>query len=134
MVLGCALLFFGAVLHAGVGIGPFREPKIIPAFIAEIICGLALLLSAIILLLRRGWTAAMVASVIALTEAILEIFASTILAGAQTASDHSRLYFPDGYVYTMGDDLYHGSVLVLMMTSLLILTIKKSAILSNDPR
>ena len=134
MALGCALLLFGAILHAGVGIGPFSEPKIIPAFIAEIVCGLALLLGVIILLLRRGWTAAMVASVIALTEVVLEIVASTILAGAQTASDHSRLYFPDGYVYTMGDDLYHGSVLVLMMTSLLILTIKKSAILSNDPR
>jgi hypothetical protein len=133
MVLGCALLFFGAIQHAGVGIGPLREPKIIPA-IAEIICGLALLLSAIALLLRLSWKAAMVACVIALTEVVLEIVASAILAGPQTASNHSRLYFPDGYVYTMGDDRYHGSVLVLMMTSLLILIIKKSALLSNDPR
>jgi hypothetical protein len=35
MASNAALFFFGAVQHAGVAIGPFREPRILPATIVE---------------------------------------------------------------------------------------------------
>ena len=43
MISNAALFFFGALQHAGISIGNFHEPKIIPAFIVETICGLFLL-------------------------------------------------------------------------------------------
>lgn len=42
MFSNAALFLFGAVQHAGVAIGPYREPRIIPATIVEILCGLSL--------------------------------------------------------------------------------------------
>jgi hypothetical protein len=38
MVANAALFIFGAVQHVGVAIGPFQEPRIIPAAIVETIC------------------------------------------------------------------------------------------------
>ncbi len=43
MIANAALFFFGAVQHAGVAIGSFHEPRIIPAAIVETLCGLSLL-------------------------------------------------------------------------------------------
>src|SRR5216684_3974195 len=43
VLLNAALFFFGAVQHAGVAIGSFHEPRIIPAAIVETLCGLSLL-------------------------------------------------------------------------------------------
>jgi hypothetical protein len=63
---------------------------------------------------------------------ILEVSADRILDVEPVGDNAPAFCF--FVVYTMGDDLYHGSVLVLMMTSLLILIIKKSMLLSNDPR
>jgi hypothetical protein len=132
MVIAAALFFFGAILHAGFGVGPLHEPQIIPAAIVETICGLALLFAVKLLLVRRCWTAAIIANVIALAEVVLEIVVRTALAGPHTASNHARPYFPDGYVYTIGDDLYHGSVLAFLTIGLLILSFKRSAILTNE--
>jgi hypothetical protein len=47
MIANAALFFFGGVQHAGVSIGRFREPLIVPAAIVEAVCGLCLLWGAI---------------------------------------------------------------------------------------
>jgi hypothetical protein len=44
LMLGNAALFvFGGFKHAGVAIGPLREPVIIPATIVELLCAVALI-------------------------------------------------------------------------------------------
>ncbi len=131
MVMTALLFVFGAILQAGVAIGPLREPQIVPVAIVETGCGLVLLFSVLVLLMRRGWKAALVANAIAFTEVVAEILMRTTLAGPQTASYHSRLFFPEGYVYTIGDDHYHASLLGLIIISLLILSIKRSRLLGN---
>jgi hypothetical protein len=50
MSLNAALFLFGAVQHAGIPLGSFREPKIVPAAVVETICGLFLLWGSIALL------------------------------------------------------------------------------------
>jgi hypothetical protein len=42
MVANAGLFLFGAVQHAGVALGSFHEPVIIPAAIVETLCGLCL--------------------------------------------------------------------------------------------
>lgn len=39
MAMNAGLFFYCAVLHAGVAIGPFHEPRIVPATIVEALCG-----------------------------------------------------------------------------------------------
>src|SRR5215468_3866052 len=53
MIANTALFFFGGVQHAGVSVGRFHEPLIIPAAIVESLCGLCLLWGAIALF--RDW-------------------------------------------------------------------------------
>ena len=131
MLLVAALLFFGATLQTGVGIGPLREPQVIPFAILEMTCGIVLLFAVRVLLVRRGWKIALVANAIASIGIVAEIVMRMTLAGPQTASNHSRLFFPDGYVFTVGDDFYHASVLGLISISLLILAIKRSTLLTG---
>ncbi|MBF8187754.1 hypothetical protein ITP53_18845 [Nonomuraea sp. K274] len=47
-------LFFG-LLHAGITLGPMREPVIVPAAIVETLCGAALLAGAYGALTGRTW-------------------------------------------------------------------------------
>src|SRR5262249_51154221 len=47
-----ALFMFGAMQHAGVAVGPFREPRIVPAAVVEAICGAALAYAAATLFRR----------------------------------------------------------------------------------
>lgn len=42
MALNALVFFFGAIFHSGVAIGPFHQPQIVPAAVAEIVCGLSL--------------------------------------------------------------------------------------------
>jgi hypothetical protein len=42
MISNAALFFFGALQHAGIAIGRFHEPRIVPATIVESLCGLSL--------------------------------------------------------------------------------------------
>ena len=42
MAANAAVFVFGAVQHAGVGIGSLHEPVIVPASIVETVCALAL--------------------------------------------------------------------------------------------
>lgn len=42
MASNALVFFFSAILHSGVAIGPFHQPHIVPAVVAEILCGLSL--------------------------------------------------------------------------------------------
>lgn len=57
MILNAALFLFGAIQHAGIPLGPYREPTIIPAVIVETVCGLFLLCVGIAVLRHysTGW-------------------------------------------------------------------------------
>ncbi|HEX4813929.1 MAG TPA: hypothetical protein VFV66_14380 [Nonomuraea sp.] len=51
-----ALVFFAAVLlHAGVSLGPLRQPVVVPAAIVETLCGAAMLAGAYGALAGRWW-------------------------------------------------------------------------------
>jgi hypothetical protein len=106
------LFFFGAVQHAGVAIGSFHEPRIIPAAIVETLCGLSLLLGATALFRdwRVRWRVALIASFVALGGVLLGIAALAAGAGPRTASN----------------DLYHRVMLLLIVASVLILFFGRS--------
>ncbi|MBV9302499.1 MAG: hypothetical protein JOY62_16970 [Acidobacteriaceae bacterium] len=65
MIANAALFFFGAVQHAGLAIGPFHEPHILPASIVEALCGIALACgaAALVACARRAWGVAVTANV-----------------------------------------------------------------------
>jgi len=111
MASNAALLFFGAVQHAGIAIGRLREPQIIPAAIVETLCGVSLLLgvAAVFRDTRAGWRVALVANFIAVAGVLLGIAALAVGAGPRTASN----------------DLYHRIILALAAASLLILFFKR---------
>lgn len=106
-----ALFFFGAVQHEGVAIGPFHEPRILPAAIVEAVCGVSLLWGAVALF--RGWKrsrgAALVANCIALCGVLLGMVALAVGAGPRTASN----------------DLYHRLMLVLIAAATLVLFVQR---------
>ena len=107
MIANAALLLFGAVQHIGVAIGPFHEPRIIPASIVEAICGIALLVGAAAVLgqAMNLWRMALIANFVALGGVLLGIAALAAGAGPRTASN----------------DLYHRIMLVLIGASIVIL-------------
>jgi hypothetical protein len=107
MSANAALFFFGSVQHAGVTVGPFHEPLIIPAAIVEALCGLCLLWGAIALFRgsRRRWVTALIANLVALGAVFLGMAALAIGAGPRTASN----------------DLYHRMMLILIAAVILIL-------------
>jgi hypothetical protein len=102
-----ALFFFGAVQHAGVALGPFHEPQIIPAAIVEAICGFALVWG-VTALITKDWAgrrAAVVANLIALSGVVIGLVALALGAGPRTASN----------------DLYHKLMLILIAGALLLI-------------
>lgn len=107
MIANAALFIFGAVQHAGVAIGPFYEPRIIPAAIVETICALSLLLGAAAVLSQSMnlWRTALVTNLVALAGVLLGIAALAAGAGPRTASN----------------DLYHRIMLVVIGACLVIL-------------
>ncbi|HEV2731840.1 MAG TPA: hypothetical protein VGV15_17555 [Terriglobales bacterium] len=107
MVANAVLFFFGGVQHAGIAIGRFHEPVIIPAAIVESLCGLCLLWGAISLFLssRTGWRTALITNSVALGGVLLGIAALAVGAGPRTASN----------------DLYHRMMLALIGAAVLIL-------------
>jgi len=109
MTANAALFFFGAVQHAGIAIGPFREPRIIPASIVETLCGVSLLcgVAAILLHSRIEWRVALLANLFALSGVLLGIAALAAGAGPRTRSN----------------DFYHGAMLLLICAALALLTI-----------
>lgn len=91
MVANAAVFFFGAVQHAGIALGPFHEPVIIPATIVETICGLSLLAGGVGLFSnsKRRWRAALIANFVALGGVLLGMVALAVGAGPRTASNDS---------------------------------------------
>jgi hypothetical protein len=107
MIANAVLFFFGAIQHVGIALGPFHEPRIIPAAIVESLCGLSLLWggAAVCGHSRGRWRVALIANLVALSGVLLGIVALAVGAGPRTASN----------------DLYHCIMLVLIAASLLTL-------------
>ena len=114
MILNAALFLFGALQHVGLELGPFHEPRIIPAAVVETICCLALLGGVAFLFghAALGWRATVLGNFIALAGVVLGIVALAVGAGPRTASN----------------DLYHRIMLVLIGVSLVILFSARSAL------
>jgi hypothetical protein len=118
MVANAALFFFGAVQHAGIAVGSFHEPFIIPAAIVETLCGLCLLWGAAALFRnsKTGWRTALMMNVVALGGVLLGIAALASGAGPRTASN----------------DLYHR-IMLLIGAGLLILFVGRSRFNQRRP-
>jgi hypothetical protein len=114
MIANAAIFFFGGVQHAGITVGRFHEPLIIPAAIVEAVCGLCLLWGAIALFRssRTHWRLALMTNLIALGSVLLGIAALAVGAGPRTASN----------------DLYHRMMLILIGAVILILCFGRSRI------
>jgi 4-amino-4-deoxy-L-arabinose transferase-like glycosyltransferase len=114
-----ALFFFGAVQHAGIAVGSFHEPLIIPAAIVETLCGLCLLCGAAALFRNSTtrWRTAVIMNLVALGGVLLGIAALAAGAGPRTASN----------------DLYHRIMLLLIGASLLILFLGRSRFNQRRP-
>src|SRR5260370_23782332 len=117
MIANGAIFFFGGVQHAGITIGRFHEPLIIPAAIVEAVCGLCLLWGAIALLRnsRARWRVALVSNLVALGGVLLGIAALALGAGPRTASN----------------DLYHRMMLILIAALILILCFERPLIVQG---
>jgi hypothetical protein len=114
MISNAALFFFGALQHAGVSIGNFHEPKIIPAFIVETICGLFLLWGGVAIFgrLSNYGGIALTGNLVALAGVLLGVVALAIGRGPRTASN----------------DLYHRIMLGLIGVTLLLLFLRRTAL------
>lgn len=112
MLANAALFFFGATQHVGVAIGPFHEPRIIPAALVETICGISLAWGAAVVLGRPvlGWSAPLISNLIALGGVCMGMAALAAGRGPRTASN----------------DLYHHMMLALIGLSLLLLILGKT--------
>jgi hypothetical protein len=109
MVGNAALFLFGALQHAGVAIGPFNEPVIIPASIVETLCALALSWGAVAVWKGspQAWRAAVIGNAIAIGGVTIGVIALARGAGPRTASN----------------DLYHKIMLALAAGSLVALAL-----------
>ncbi|HSU58755.1 MAG TPA: hypothetical protein VLI55_05530 [Bryobacteraceae bacterium] len=107
MLINAVLLILGAVQHAGIALGPFRQPPILPATIVESICALALIWGAAAVLSGspKAWLSALIGNLVAIAGVTLGIVALALRAGPRTASN----------------DLSHRIMLVLAAASLVIL-------------
>jgi len=118
MLANTCVFFFGAVQHAGVTVGPFHEPVIIPATIVEGVCGIALL-GGVVALSRNSaarWRMAVIANFVALGGVVLGMVALALGAGPRTTTN----------------DLYHRIMLVLIAASLLVLLAGTSRMIRQD--
>jgi hypothetical protein len=120
-MLGNAALFVsGALQHAGVAIGPLREPVIIPASIVELLCALVLIWGAAAVLIRshKAWRAVLIGNLVAITGVTVGIVALAAGAGPQTASN----------------DLYHRIMLALAAASLVTIFLPRRRKLLNGTK
>ncbi len=120
MLSNAALFVFGALQHSGVAIGPFREPRIIPASIVETLCALGLIWGAGAILTGspKAHRAALIGNLVATAGVVIGMVALAAGAGPRTASN----------------DLYHRIMLVLIGASLLILLFGRSALYPSGNR
>lgn len=117
MISNATLFLFGAVQHAGIPVGRFHEPEIIPAAVVETICGLFLFWGGIVSFghFSAHWKIALIGNLVALGGVLLGMAALAAGRGPRTASN----------------DLYHHIMLVLIGASLLILIFARSALQRN---
>ncbi len=106
MFTNAGLFFFGALQHAGVAIGPFHEPYILPAAIVESICGIMLVAGGTAVL--TGWHAVGMA-----VAGNLVPFLGVMLGKAALAAGRGPR--------TPSNDLYHNLMLVLIGTAAIML-------------
>jgi LytS/YehU family sensor histidine kinase len=120
MIANAAVFFFGAVQHAGIALGRFHEPVIIPATIVETICGLFLLAGGVALFSnsKQRWRAALIANFVALGGVLLGMVALAVGAGPRTASN----------------DLLHRIMLALIAASALVLFYSRSRLTPNKTK
>jgi hypothetical protein len=114
MIANAAIFFFGGVQHAGITVGRFHEPVIVPAAIVEAVCGLCLFFGAVALFRNSTWRwrIALITNLIALGGVLLGVAALAVGAGPRTASN----------------DLYHRMMLILIGAVILILCFRRSNI------
>jgi len=114
MISNALLFFFGAVQHAGVSIGYFHEPRIIPAAIVESLCGLSLVwgVAAVFGHSPVEWHTAIIANLVPLGGVLLGMAALAAGRGPRTASN----------------DMYHHIMLALIVTALLLIFFARSAL------
>jgi hypothetical protein len=107
MIVNAALFFFGALQHAGITIGHFHEPRIVPAAIVESVCGLSLVWGATAVFGHSSvkWRTALIGNLIPLGGVLLGMAALAAGKGPRTASN----------------DFYHHVMLALIGASLLTL-------------
>jgi hypothetical protein len=106
MLANAGLFLFGALQHAGISVGRFHEPYILPAAIVESVCGVALAWGgAAVLAGWRGWGMALAGNLVALAGVLLGKAALAAGRGPRTASN----------------DLYHNIMLILIGTSISLL-------------
>jgi hypothetical protein len=109
MLANAALFLLGAVQHAGISIGPLREPVILPATIVETLCTLFLIGGGVAVWMgsRHAWTMALAGNLVAIAGVTIGMVALAMGAGPRTASN----------------DLHHRIMLALAGAALLILLI-----------
>ena len=114
MISNALLFFFGAVQHAGVSIGYFHEPRIIPAAIVESLCGLSLVwgVAAVFGHSPVEWRTAITANLVPLGGVLLGMAALAAGRGPRTVSN----------------DMYHHIMLALIVTALLLIFVARSAL------
>jgi hypothetical protein len=112
MLADAGVFFFGGIQHAGISLGRFHEPYILPAAIVEGICGAALVWGAAAILthLRHWWRTALIGNLVALSGVLLGKVALAAGWGPRTASN----------------DLYHNIMLVLVLAGLVILVFARA--------
>jgi hypothetical protein len=120
MISNAVVFFFAAVLHAGIALGPLHEPRIIPATIVEVICGISLAWGGLAVLNHwdSQWRFALIGNLVALGGVVLGMAALAAGKGPRTASN----------------DLYHRSMLVLIAASVVILLLMRNRARSLPPR
>jgi hypothetical protein len=114
MIANAGLFFFGALQHAGVPIGHFHEPRIVPATVVETICAAFLVWGGVALLAytHAPWRNSLIGNLVALAGVLLGMVALAAGRGPRTTSN----------------DLYHRIMLILIAVSLYFAwSIKKSA-------
>jgi len=116
-ISNAALFMFGAVQHAGVAIGPFREPRIVPAAVVEAICGAALAYAATALFRRTpaARRVTIIGNAIGLLGVIIGLVALAVGAGPRTDSN----------------DLYHRLMLVGIALSFVLLLVSRPRVRSH---
>jgi hypothetical protein len=112
MASDAALFFFAGLLHAGVRLGEFHEPQIIPATIVEAICGLFLAWGAVAVLANWAsqWRFALIANMVALGGVVLGMASLAAGKGPRTATN----------------DLHHRIMLALTAASVIILLLTRN--------